>query len=206
MMYRYAVFDANRVLKSYVSLSDQADLAINLPSGCGCILSNSFADPGTVRFDLAGKMVPLSNLVVETPIEAQARMLNTIDDEREERMMAVLTTGGAKKYEYANKAREVRDYRTLPGATVALLLTAANLAGTQERFAWAMAEAADTGDTLEAVITRYEGAMRRTAIDRKVAARAQKLKRAISAAKDANGNPDTGAQKKIFDARTWPTS
>lgn len=205
-MYRYAIFDQDRVLRSFLTVSDQNEIAKNVPPGYGSIRSETQAEPGTVRFDLAGKIVSLDNSIIETPAQAQARMLDRIDEEREERMMAVLTTGGAKKYEYANKAREVRDYRTLPGATIALLLTAANLAGTQERFAWAMAEAADTGDSLETVIARYEAAMRRTAIDRKVAARAQKLKRAIVAAKDASGNPNTTAQKAIFDARTWPTS
>lgn len=198
-MYRYAIFDKDRILRSFLSVSDQNEIAKNIPSGYGSIRSDTQAEPGTVRFDLAGKMVPLTNLVVETAEQALARMLTTIDDEREERMMAVLTTGGAKKYEYANKAREVRDYRTLGDATIALLLTTANIAGTRERFAWAMAESEDTGDALETVITRYETAIKRTGLDRRVAARAQKLKRAITAAAPAD-------RKAIFDARTWPTS
>lgn len=136
---------------------------------------------------------------VETPAQALARMIVSIDSERETRMMTQLTDGGAKKYEYAEKAREVRDYRGLSGTVVGSLLIPLNLTGTRDRFAWAMAEVDDTGDTLEVVITRYETAMKSVALARKVAARAQKLKRTIRAATPA-------ARDAIYQARTWPTS
>lgn len=148
----------------------------------------------------SGKVVKNSLVVpVETAEQQLTRMLDTIDDEREVRMMTSLTNGGAKKYEYAEKAREVRDYRSLGGTVVSGLLLPLNIAGTRDRFAWSMAEVDDTGDTLEVVITRYEGAMKRSMLARKVAARAQKLKRQINAAAPSG-------RAAIFAARSWPTS
>lgn len=126
------------------------------------------------------------------------KMLATIDYEREIRMMTDLTDGGAKKYEYAEKAREVRDYRSLGGAVVASLLIPLNISGTRDRFGWSMAEAEDTGDTLETVIARYEKKIVEAAFPRKVAARAQKLKRQLRAAAPT-------ARAAIFNARTWPS-
>jgi hypothetical protein len=148
----------------------------------------------------AGRVLPNSLVVVpETAEQALSRMIVSIDSEREVRMMTQLTDGGAKKYEYAEKAREVRDYRGLSGSVVGSLLIPLNLTGTRERFAWAMAEVEETGDTLEVVITRYETAMKSVALARKVAARAQKLKRTIRAAVPA-------ARDAIYQARAWPTS
>lgn len=147
-----------------------------------------------------GKVLPNSLVVIpETAEQTLTRMIVAIDAERETRMMTQLTDGGAKKYEYAEKAREVRDYRGLSGSVVGSLLIPLNLSGTRERFAWAMAEVDDTGDTLEVVITRYETAMKSVVLARKVAARAQKLKRTIRAAAPA-------ARDAIFQARAWPTS
>jgi hypothetical protein len=195
---RYAIFDADRVLQYYFTTSDPAQLAANIPPGGGSALTEDTTEPGTARYDLAKRVVPIAP-APETPARALQRMLGTIDGERETRMMASLTDGGAKKWEYAEKGREVRDYRSLAGAIIAGLLLPLNIAGTRERFAWAMAEVDDTGDTLEVVITRYEGAMRRAQVSRKVAARAQTLKRQISAAAPV-------ARAAIFDARTWPTA
>jgi hypothetical protein len=156
-------------------------------------------DPRGCRVSV-GKVVKNSLVVpVETVEQQLARMLDTIDEEREVRMMTSLTNGGAKKYEYAEKAREVRDYRSLAGAVIAGLLLPLNVAGTRDRFAWSMAEVDDTGDTLEVVITRYEAAMKRSTLARKVAARAQKLKRLINAAAPS-------ARSAIYAGRTWPTS
>jgi hypothetical protein len=155
-------------------------------------------DPRGMRAQ-GGKVLPNSLVVIpETAEQALTRMIVAIDAERETRMMTQLTDGGAKKYEYAEKAREVRDYRGLSGSVVGSLLIPLNLSGTRERFAWAMAEVDDTGDTLEVVITRYETAMKSVVLARKVAARAQKLKRTIRAAAPA-------ARDAIYQARTWPT-
>lgn len=156
-------------------------------------------DPRGMRAQ-AGKILPNSLVVVaETAEQALARMITSIDSEREVRMMIQLTDGGAKKYEYAEKAREVRDYRSLSGSAVGSLLIPLNLSGTRDRFAWAMAEVDETGDTLEVVITRYETAMKSVAFARKVAARAQKLKRTIRAAAPT-------ARDAIYQTRSWPTS
>jgi hypothetical protein len=155
-------------------------------------------DPRGMRAQ-GGKVLPNSLVVVaETAEQALTRMIASIDSEREMRMMLQLTDGGAKKYEYAEKAREVRDYRSLSGSAVGALLIPINLSGTRDRFAWAMAEVDETGDTLEVVITRYETAMKSVSFARKVAARAQKLKRTIRAAAPA-------ARDAIYQARSWPS-
>jgi hypothetical protein len=198
MSNRFAVFDADRVLQFYLTVTDQAELARNVPRGGGSVRSDDIDEPRSVRFDLANKPIPIA-ATPETAEQALVRMLATIDGEREVKMMTTLTDGGAKKYEYAEKSREVRDYRTLGGSATAGLLLPLNVAGTRDRFGWAMAEVDDTGDSIETVITRYEAAMRRDLLTRKVAARAQKLKRQIRAAAPS-------ARAAIFNARAWPTS
>ncbi|KQU53222.1 hypothetical protein ASG67_10465 [Sphingomonas sp. Leaf339] len=196
---RFAILDASRVLQSYFSTSDQTQLAANIPPGGSSIRTDDVSEPGTVKYDTAGNRVAISlSAPVETAEQALARMIGVIDGERETRMMTDLTDGGAKKYEYAEKAREVRDYRSLGGAVVASLLIPLNINGTRDRFGWSMAEADDTGDTLETVIARYEAKIIAATLPRKVAARAQKLKRQLRAAAPT-------ARAAIFNARTWPS-
>jgi hypothetical protein len=194
---RFAILDASRVLLSYFSTSDQSQLAANVPPGGSSIRTDDVSEPGTVRYDLGGKRIAIA-APIETAEQALARMIATIDAEREVRMMTDLTDGGAKKYEYAEKAREVRDYRSLGGAVVSGLLLPLNVAGTRDRFGWSMAEADDSGDTLEVVIGRIEAKIVAAALPRKVAARAQKLKRQLRAATPA-------ARAAIFNARSWPS-
>lgn len=198
---RYGILDSAGVLLSYLEASRDEVAAMNTPSGGSYVRTQETAAPGTVKYDKTTGMFSavLMASAVKTDAQVLAEMLDTIDNEREDRMMVLLTLGGAKKYEYANKAREVRDYRQLSGTVVANLLIPLNINGTRERFAWAMAEVDETGDSLETVITRWETAMAQTNLVRKLAARAQKIKRAIRAAAPS-------ARKAIFDARAWPTS
>lgn len=199
-MPRYAQLDASNVLLSYVDVSDERDLALNAPPGGSTVLSNTNFTPGTMQYNrVSGTFVAIAQAAASAAQMLQS-MLDVIDDERTMLMRPLLTTGQEIKYEYANKAREVRDYRLLSGAVVANLLIPLNIASTRDRFAWAMAERDETGDDLETVITRWETAMKRTALTTKIAARAQKLKRQMRAA------TTTAAQKAIFDARAWPTS
>lgn len=199
-MPRYAQLDASNVLLSYVDVSDERDLALNTPPGGSTVLSNTNFTPGTMQYNrVSGTFVAMAQAVASAAQVLQS-MLDVIDDERTMLMRPLLTTGQEIKYEYANKAREVRDYRLLSGAVVANLLIPLNIASTRDRFAWAMAERDETGDDLETVITRWETAMKRTALTTKIAARAQKLKRQMRTA------TTPAAQKAIFDARTWPTS
>lgn len=198
-MKRYALLDKDRVLQGYMLATDESTVAANTPAGGSSVETTATDAPGTVRYDPATLAFSLMAVAAETTAQALARMIDTIDEERETRMMLLLTNGGAKKYEYAEKAREVRDYRSLSGTVVGGLLIPLNIASTRERFGWSMAEVEDTGDSLEAVITRYETAVKSVVLTRKVAARAQKLKRQLRAATPA-------ARTAIFDGRSWPTS
>lgn len=198
-MPRFGQLDSSDILVGWIDISDQRDTAINTPKDGSLVRSDATFTPGTVRWD-AGKGFTVLAAATPSPAQVLKTMLDMIDDERTMLMRPFLTTGQEIKYEYANKAREVRDYRLLSGAVVANLLIPLNIGATRERFAWAMAERDETGDDLEVVITRWETAMKRTALVQKIAARAQKLKRSIAAA------ATPAAQKKIFDDRTWPTA
>lgn len=199
-MPRYAQLDASNILVSYVDVSDQRDLALNTPPGGSTVLSNTNYVPGTMQYNRAtGAFVAMAQATLSAAQTLQ-NMLDVIDDERTMLMRPLLTTGQEIKYEYANKAREVRDYRSMSATLVASILSSLTSPETRERFGWALAEVDDTGDTLPTVIARYEEAVKRTALTRKIAARAQKLKRQMRAA------TTPAAQKAIFDARTWPTS
>jgi len=199
-MPRYAQLDASNILVSYVDVSDQRDLALNTPPGGSTVLSNTNFTPGTMQYNRAtGTFVAMAQATLSAAQTLQ-NMFDVIDDERTMLMRPLLTTGQEIKYEYANKAREVRDYRSMSATLVASILSSLTSTETRQRFAWALAEVDDTGDTLPTVITRYEDAMKRTALTQKIAARAQKLKRQMRAA------TTPAAQKAIFDARTWPTS
>jgi len=192
-------FALYEVASGIVTGTISADIVPTPADGYAYTEYDPTTDPRGCRV-ASGKVIKNTLVVpVETAEQQLARMLDTIDDEREVRMMTSLTNGGAKKYEYAEKAREVRDYRSLSGTVVSGLLLPLNISGTRDRFAWSMAEVDDTGDTLEVVITRYEGAMKRSMLARKVAARAQKLKRQINAAAQSG-------RAAIFAARSWPTS
>jgi len=198
---RFAIVAADGTVRTVIEVNDLDTLSGNTPPDCEAVrCEDRSVAPGTARRTAAGNFIAI---VVEpvalTPEQLLARMLDTIDEEREVRMMTSLTNGGAKKYEYAEKAREVRDYRSLGGTVVSGLLLPLNIASTRDRFAWSMAEVDDIGDTLEVVITRYEAAMKRSMLTRKVAARAQKLKRQINAAAPSG-------RAAIFAARNWPTA
>lgn len=205
-MARYLAIDANNIVVGVLDVTDEKDLAINQPENGRLVRSSLNVEIGKTKYVTHSKSFEAMAVSLPTPEQVLKTMLDVIDDERTMLMRPLLTTGQEIKYEYANKAREVRDYRLLSGAVVANLLIPLNIGATRDRFAWAMAERDETGEDLETIITRWETAMKRTILTTKIAARAQKLKRAISAAKDANGNPDTAAQKKIFDARVWPTT
>ncbi len=143
---------------------------------------------------LAGGII--GELTAEADDRAVARMMTTIDEEREARMMDSLTAGGAKKYEYSAKMREWQDFNNL-GAVAALAL-ALNLQ--QTRWPWAMAEVADSGDNLQTVMARFKLGMDKSALARKIAARAQTIKRQMRAA------TGVAAKAAVFSARSWPTT
>jgi len=126
--------------------------------------------------------------------QLEASLLDQVDDKREALMMTVMTSGGAKKTEYAEKAGEVRDYRNTLGSILAALSTIDQ----RKRFPWAMAEVDQTKDTLAVVIARFEaGATASRTPAAKYAAIAQVGKRAIRTASTA------AAKRAAFAAINW---
>ncbi len=126
----------------------------------------------------------------------KAKLLDTLDDQREAAQMGYLTQGGAKKLVYMQKAREVIDFRSLGSAVVAAL----NLEGRRVRFPAAMAEVDLTGATLASVIAKFEaGAASSNANVMRLEAIAQAAKEKIKAA-------TSEATAKTAAAVNWKTS
>lgn len=105
--------------------------------------------------------------------------------EAERRKMMALSSGGAKKQEYAGKEREVALYNSL-GGTAAAILTALNLLSPSQRLAmFPMASAAATlrGETtIAAAITRFAGGITRSSTFHQLCAQEEKACEAINAA------------------------
>jgi len=199
-MARYLAIDANDIVVGVLEVTNEKDLAINQPENGRLVRSSLNVVIGQTKYVTYTKSFEAMAVAPPTPAQALQAMLDVIDDERTMKMRPLLTTGQEIKYEYANKAREVRDFRQLSGTVVANLLIPLNIANTRERFAWMMAEKDETGEDPETIIARWEQAMQKSNLIRKIAARAQKLKRSMRAA------TTPAAQKAIFDTRTWPES
>lgn len=124
---------------------------------------------------------------LDIPSEAELRQV--IDEEREQRKMAVLTVGGAMKLTYAAKVAEVEAWFALGpiGAAVSALtiaLDALPAAVRQRRFPYASAQAVRTGATVAQVIETYRaGAARATTETARIEAIAQEAIGRFKAAK-----------------------
>ena len=124
----------------------------------------------------------------------EAALLVKVDRQREKLRATVMTQGTGQSYAYAQKAGEVYDYRNVVGSLLAGLTIPQRTA----RFPFAMAEATATGETLAAVITRFETGMAASrAKIAKVEAAAVAGKRAIRAA------GSTAAKQAAFAAINW---
>lgn len=109
----------------------------------------------------------------------EARLLAAVDRKREAQRAAVMTQGVGQSYAYAQKAQEVNDYRNVVGSLLATL----TIPKLTARYPFAMAEVTATGDTLAAVIARFEAGMASSrAKIASIEAVATKAKRAIRAA------------------------
>lgn len=128
----------------------------------------------------SGKVVKDSFVTpVETIEQLQTRLLAAVDAEREKLQMTVLTDGGAKKYVYNRKATEAIDGRTI----AASLLNGLGLSDKKKRFPVATMESILTGETLTAVLSRYDNGMNTSASENaRIEAVAQKAKRDIRTA------------------------
>ncbi|VXC81444.1 hypothetical protein SPHINGOT1_20140 [Sphingomonas sp. T1] len=98
--------------------------------------------------------------------------------------MLSLTPGGAKKYVYNRKAAEA----IAASGIIPTVLNALTLVDKKRKYPFAYAEAALTGETLSAVLTRFEAGMNASAVENaRIEAVAQKAKRDIKAAMTAAG-------------------
>ncbi len=121
---------------------------------------------------------------VEDLAKIEATLLPLVDVQREAMQMTVLTPGGAKKYVYNRKAAEAIQ----ASGIVASLLNGLTLVDKKKKYPFAYAESALTGDTLSAVLARFEAGMNVSAIENaRIEAVAQKAKRDIKTATTAAG-------------------
>ena len=109
----------------------------------------------------------------------RAELLAKIDREREDARRPAMTQLLGQSFVYAEKAREVADYRAALGAPIASLKPAQ----LQARFPFAMAEVGASGDTLAVVIARFEaGATANRQVIARADAKATTAKRLIRSA------------------------
>ncbi len=138
--------------------------------------------------------------MVEVPAKVEAQLLAAVKAEAERRKMAVLSPGGAKKTEYADKAGEVRQMKTLGGTVTAALAAVAVLSASRQAslFPYAAADAAAFGDTVVNAFNRFMGGMTSSATVPTIAAAEAKTCAAIKAATTA------AAKRAAVAAVAWP--
>ena len=137
---------------------------------------------------------------VEDPAKAQIALLAAVKAEAERRKMLVLSLGGAKKTEYADKSAEVRMFNSLAG-TLNAILAALTLMTAERRaiiFPYATADAAAFGDTIDKAIARFSTGMSTSATVPTIAAAEAKACAAIKAA------TTVAAKRAAAAAVTWP--
>lgn len=129
--------------------------------------------------DFAREQVVWSTGKIEPRLDVwRAELLAAVDEQREAARRPYMTQLLGQSAIYANKAREVADYRSL----LANVLTALTVPQRRQRFPFAMAEVDVTGETLPTVIARFEaGAAQNQALGR-IEAKATHAKVLIRAA------------------------
>jgi hypothetical protein len=172
-------FALYEVASGIVTGTISADIVPTPADGYAYTEYDPTTDPRGFRV-ASGKIVKDSFVVpVETLDQLQTRLLAAVDVERERLQMTVLTDGGAKKYVYNRKAMEAIDGRTI---TVSLL-NGLGLSDKKKRFPFATTESFLTGETLSAVLVRFDTGMNAAASENaRIEAVAQKAKRDIRAA------------------------
>lgn len=173
MAQAWAITDSNGVVVNQVYSDGDPFTSGAATKGPGqsAVKVDRFGDMGREKL-IAGKWQMDMTLL-------KPKLLDQIDDRRETEQMKYLTTGGAKKMVYTQKAAERKDYRALGSAAIALL----NLTAQRTRFPAAFAEVDMTGDTLAVVMARFEtGENNSNAKVYKLEAIAQKAKLAVKAA------------------------
>jgi len=138
---------------------------------------------------------------VENAAKVEAVLIATVKDEAEQRKMMMATPGGMKKAEYAEKRAEVLAWKAL-GASVGSILAAFNLlpmATRQTRFAHALDDSAEFGDTPADAIARFEAGMTQAAPTTRISAREARTCAKIRAATTIAGKRAAAA------SLVWPT-
>lgn len=141
-----------------------------------------------------------SRTMVASAAKVEAKLIADVKARAEAEKMRVLSSGGAKKTEYADKYREVVAWDTLAG-TAAQILIAFNTLSTQQRavrFAYAIADAAAFGDTPADAIARFKAGIAKSTSAATLAAIEAKACAAIKAA------TTVAAKQAAAAAVTWP--
>jgi len=139
-------------------------------------------------------------MMVEDLGRVKAVLVAEIKAEAEQRNMQLLTAGGAKKAEYAEKRQEVISYDSLATGVGGIVQAMTTLATPRRKvmLAHAEADAVAHGDTVAAAIERFRGGINRAATTPLIAA-------AEAAACDAIRAATTAASARAAAAAVkWP--
>lgn len=142
-----------------------------------------------------------ARMMVENAAKVEARLIADIKATAEAKKMALLSSGGAKKAEYAEKRQEVISYDTLASGVGGIVATLTSITTPRRAvmFAHATADAAAHGDTIGAAIERFRAGIAKSANTPAIAA-------AESAACDAIRAAGTIAAKRAAAAAVkWPS-
>lgn len=144
---------------------------------------------------------PTTRVFAESAAKVQAVLLSDIKQEAERRKMAVMSPGGAKKSEYAEKRAEVANYDRLSGVLGSVLAAVNALTESQKQsmFGHAMADAAAFGDNIPAAIARFRVGMSSASAFPRIAATEAKVCAAIKAA------TTVAAKRAAASSVVWPT-
>lgn len=140
-----------------------------------------------------------------TPVEdaaaVQVDQITAVKAEAERRKMKLLSAGGAKKAEYAEKRAEVLAWDTLGGTAAAILLAFNGLSALvrQTRFAHALADSAAFGDTPADAIARFRAGITKAVTIPAICAAEAKACAAIKAASTASD------KRRVAASVSWPS-
>lgn len=142
----------------------------------------------------------VARMMVEDAAKVEVKLITAVKMEAERRKMALLSSGGAKKTEYADQAAEVRFFWSLGGTATAVMGTIGLWSPARRAavFPCATANAAEFGDTIDKAIARFSAGMAGSAGKEAIAAREQKVCANIKAA------VAPGAKRSAAAAVAWP--
>lgn len=139
---------------------------------------------------------------VEDAAKVESVLIARVKDTAESKKMGFLSSGGAKKAEYAQKAAEVSFYDSLGGSVVTILAAIGAMTAAQRRakFGYALADAAAFGDpTITNAIERFRSGMASSDKVPAIAAAEAKGCTAIKAAATPS------AKRAAASAIAWPS-